>query len=146
MEDTDLDTSYKAYCSMLINTAKQSVPCGYQNYIPCWDEECQELYEQHTASMLASSEGSEARANILIKRLDEKRSELWIETVESIDFTLSSQKAWHTINRLTGRTASKPDKCLMSANAVASQLLQNDQPRLRPLKASRKASRRAMEG
>ena len=109
---------------MLANAAKQSVPRGYQkNYIPCLDEECQQLYEHHTAA--TSSEGSEASANILIKRLDEKRQERWIETVESIDFTHSSGKAWYTINRITGRTASKPDKCPMSASAIALQLLKN---------------------
>ena len=72
-----------------------------------------------------SSERSEAAADILIKRLDEKRQERWIETVESTDFTHSSRKAWHTINCLTGRTASKPDKCPVSANAITSQLVQN---------------------
>ena len=61
----------------------------------------------------------------MIKSLDEKRQERWIETVESIDFTHSSRKAWHTINRLIHRKASKPDKCPVSANAIASQLLQN---------------------
>ena len=61
---------------MLINAAKQSVPRGYQkNYIPCWDEECQQLYKHHIAA--TSSEGSEATANILIKHLDEKRQERW---------------------------------------------------------------------
>ena len=60
------------------------------------DEQCQQLYEDHTAA--TSSEGSEDTANILIKRLDEKRQERWIKTVDSIDFTHSSRKAWHTIN------------------------------------------------
>ena len=60
-----------------------------------------------------------------MERLDEKSQERWIETVESIDFTHSSRKAWHTINRLTGRTASKPGKCPVSADAIASKLLQN---------------------
>ena len=45
--------------------------------------------------------------------------------MESIDFTHSSRKAWHTIYRLTSRTASTPDRCPVSANAIASQLLQN---------------------
>ena len=133
---------------MLINAAKQSVPRGYQrNYIPCWDEECQQLYEHHTVA--TSSEGSEATAYILIKRLDEKRQERWIETVGSIDFTHSSRKAWHTINHLTGKTESKPDKCSVSANAIATQLLQNGrfyQPRPLLLKTSRKGSSQAMEG
>ena len=87
LDNIDLDTSYKAHCSMLTNAALQSVPRGYQkNYIPCWDEEYQQLYEHQIAA--TSSEGSEATANILIKRLDEKRQERWIETVESIDFTV----------------------------------------------------------
>ena len=38
--------------------------------------------------------------------------------------THSSRKAWHTIYRLTSRTASIPDRCPVSANAIASQLLQ----------------------
>ena len=69
--------------------------------------------------------GPKPQLNILIKRLDEKRQERWTETVESIDFTHSSRKAWQTINRLSGRTASKPDKCPVSAKTIASQLLQN---------------------
>ena len=60
-----------------------------------------------------------------IKRLDEKRQERWTETVESIDFTHSNRKTQHTINRLTGRTVPKPDKCPVTANAIASQLFQN---------------------
>ena len=109
---------------MLTNAAKQSVPRSPpKNYIPCWNEECQQLYGHNTAT--TSSEGSETTANILIKLLDEERQERWIETVESIDFTHSSRKAWHTINCLTGITTSKPDKCLVSAHAIASQVLQN---------------------
>ena len=61
----------------------------------------------------------------MIQRLDGKRQERQ-QTVESIDFTHSSRKAWRTINRLSGRTASKPYKCSVRANAIASQLLQND--------------------
>ena len=30
LDNTDLDTSYKAYCSMLTNAVKQSIPSGYQ--------------------------------------------------------------------------------------------------------------------
>ena len=108
---------------MQTNAAKQSVPRGYQENIkPSWDNECQELHVHHTAA--TSSKGSETTANILMKRLDEKRQERWIETVGYIDFTHSSRNAWHTINRLTGRTTSKPDKCPVRANAIASQLLQ----------------------
>jgi len=120
----DLDSSYKAYCDMIISAAKQSVPRGFQkNYIPCWDEECQQLYEEHISA--ATKEESEVTASILIACLDEKRQDRWIEAVESIDFTHSSRKAWSTLNRLTGRTTSKPVKSPVSANSIASQLVQN---------------------
>ena len=45
--------------------------------------------------------------------------------MESVDFTHSSRKTCHTINRLTGKTSSKLDMCSVSANAIASQLYQN---------------------
>ena len=53
------------------------------------------LHKMHFRSQGQSikSEGSETTANILIKRLDEKHQERWIETVESIDFTHTSRRA-----------------------------------------------------
>ena len=119
-----MDSSYKAYSNLLIQAAKQSIPRGYQkSYIPCWDEECQELYDDYTEA--ETGEKSQTAASTLLTRLDEKRHERWAETVESIDFTHSSRRAWHTVNRLTGRATSSPVKCPVSANSIASQLVQN---------------------
>ena len=103
---------------MLTNAAKQSVPRGYQKN---WDGGRRRLYEHHTAA--TSSEGSEATANILIKRLDEERQERWVETVGSVGFTRSGRGAWHTVDRRTGRTAPKPNGCPVGADAAASRLL-----------------------
>ena len=123
-DSKDLDSSYTAFCNMITNAGKQSIPRGFQrNYIPCWDDECQQLYEDHQSA--ATKEESDATASNLLARLDEKRQERWIETVEAIDFTHSSRKAWNTVNRLTGRATSKPDACPVSANAIASQLIEN---------------------
>ena len=41
-----------------------------------------------------------------------------------MDFTHSSRKAWHTINKLTGRSTTH-SRCPVTANAIASQLLNN---------------------
>ena len=57
-------------------------------------------------------------------RLNTKRRERWTETVESIDFTHSSRRAWQTINKLTGK-ASKPTPCPITADAIAAQLISN---------------------
>ncbi len=56
--------------------------------------------------------------------LGEKRAERWEETVSGIDFTHSSRKAWATMNRLTGRS-SKPRPCPVTANSIASVLVNN---------------------
>ena len=64
------------------------------------------------------------KAEQLTKTLDEKRRERWESTTASIDFTHSSRHAWHTFNRLTGR-AKKAPPCPVSANAIASKLIEN---------------------
>ena len=63
-------------------------------------------------------------ATNLMTRLNTKRRERWTETVESIDFTHSSRRAWQTINKLTGQ-ASKTTPCPITANAITAQLISN---------------------
>ena len=65
-------------------------------------------------------------ATALLHKLDATRRARWTETVESIDFTHSSRKAWQIINQLTGRKTTPP-KCPVTANAIAAQLLKNCQ-------------------
>ena len=60
----------------------------------------------------------------LLHKLDEVRRARWTEVVESVDFTHSSRKAWQTINKLIGRGATH-SRCPVTANAIASQLLNN---------------------
>ena len=54
--------------------------------------------------------------------------ERWESTTASIDFTHSSRQAWQTFNRLTGR-AKKTSPCPVSANAIASKLIENGRHR-----------------
>ena len=49
---------------------------------------------------------------------------LRLDCVEYVDFTHSSRKAWQTINKLTGRNTTH-SRCPVTANAIASQLLDN---------------------
>ena len=58
------------------------------------------------------------------EQLTKKRRERWESTTASIDFTHSSRQAWQTFNRLTGR-AKKTPPCPVSANAIASKLIEN---------------------
>ena len=49
----------------------------------------------------------------------------WSEAVQNIDFSHSSWIAWSTLNNLTGRSRQFLRQCYVSANAIASQLVEN---------------------
>jgi len=68
---------------------------------------------------------SDRAASSLLTRLQQKSQERWEETVNSIDFSHSSRKAWRTINKLTGRSGRSSRVCPISANSIAAQLLKN---------------------
>ena len=91
--------------------------------IPCWDAECENLYQM----FLQSPEGSDSSraASALLSRLDRKRRDRWSEAVQTIDFSHSSRKAWSILNNLTGRSRRSPRHCAVSANAIASVLVNN---------------------
>ena len=76
---------------------------------------------------LQSPEGSDSSraASALLFRLDRKRRDRWSEAVQTIDFSHSSRKAWSILNNLTGRSRRSPRHCAVSANAIASVLVNN---------------------
>ena len=118
------DQAYQCFCKILSTAAKRSIPRGRRtNHIPCWDAECEELYQR----FLSLPEGldSSRAATALLSRLDRKRKDRWSEAVRNIDFSHSSRLAWNTINNLTGRSRQAPRQCPVSANAIASQLVKN---------------------
>ena len=120
---SNINDAYEAYCKMLTDAAKKHVPRGVRkNYVPCWDKVCEELLCAHNEAT-GNAERATA-ATDLVTRLNTKRRERWTETVESIDFTHSSRRAWQTINKLTGQ-ATKPKPCPITADAIAAQLISN---------------------
>ena len=45
-ESLDVDAAYQDFCNTIKKAAKKTIPCGYRNnYIPCWDAECESLYK-----------------------------------------------------------------------------------------------------
>ena len=58
-------------------------------------------------------------------RLDRKPRDRWSEAVQTIDFSHSSCKAWNILNNITGRSRRSPRHCAVSANAIASVLVNN---------------------
>ena len=123
-DSLDVDVAYQDFCNTIKKTAKKIIPRGYQNnYISYWDAECESFYK----TFLQSSQGDESSlaATALLAKLDRKRRDRWSEAVWSIDFSHSSRKAWSILNNLTGRSQHSPHHCLISVNAIASQLVRN---------------------
>jgi len=90
--------------------------------VPCWDKECEILYR----SFIRAPVGTDSdRAASSLLSLQQKKQERWEEAVNSIDFSHSSRKACRTINKLTGRSGRSSRLCPVSANSIASQLVNN---------------------
>ena len=121
---TCIDDVYQDFCSTIIYAAKQTIPRGRRNnYKPCWDKECEQLYQ----AFLQAPQGraSSTAASVLLAKLDEGRLKRWSELVNNIDLTHSSRLAWNAINNLTGRSRQSYRPCPISANSIASQLVRN---------------------
>ena len=119
-----MDQAYQCFCNAISTAAKKCIPRGRRNNrIPCWDAKCENLYQ----TFLQYSEGhkSSRAATTLLARLDRKSRNRWSEAVQNIDFSHSSRVAWSTLDNLTGRSRQSSRQCLVSANAIASQLVKN---------------------
>ena len=45
-DSLDVDAAYQDFCNTIKKTAKKTISRGYRNnYIPCWDAECESLYK-----------------------------------------------------------------------------------------------------
>ena len=123
-DTSDVDRAYQDFCNAISTAAKKYIPRGRRNdHTSCWDAECENLYQM----FLQSPEGSDSSraASALLSRLDRKRRDRWTEGVQTIDFSHSSRKAWSILNNLTGRSRRYPRHCAVSANAIASVLVNN---------------------
>ena len=86
----DVDAAYQDFCNTIKKAAKKTIPRGYRNnYIPCWDAECESLYK----TFMQSPQGvnSSLAPTALLAKLDRKRRDRWSETVWSTAFSHSSR-------------------------------------------------------
>ena len=137
-DSLDVDAAYQDFCNTIKKASKKTIPRGYRNnYIPYWDAECESLYK----TFLQSPQGDDSRlaATALLAKLDRKRRDQ-SEAVRNIDCSHSSRKAWSILNNLTGRSRHSPRHCLVSADAIASQLVRNGKYEAIDRKSSRLVS------
>ena len=123
-DSLDVDAAYQDFCNTIKKAAKMTIPRGYRNnYISCWDAECESLYKTFLQS--PQEDNSSLAATALLAKLDRKWRDRWSEAVRSIDFSHSSRKAWSILNNLTGRSRHFPRHCPVSADAIASPLVRH---------------------
>ena len=68
----DMDQAYQCFCNAISTAVKKCIPCGRQNnYIPCWDTECENLHQ--TFLQYPQGHDSSRAATALLARLDRKR-------------------------------------------------------------------------
>ena len=88
----DMDQAYQCFCNAISTAAKKCIPHGQRNNrIPCWDAECENLYQ--TFMQYHEGHKSSRAAAALLARLDRKRRNRWSEAVQNIDFSHSSRVA-----------------------------------------------------
>ena len=84
----DVDVAYQDFCNTIKKAAKKTIPGGYQNnFILCWDAECESLYK--TFLQLSQRDDLSLAATALLAKLDRKQRDRWSEAVQSIDFSHS---------------------------------------------------------
>ena len=109
-----MDREYQCFCSTISTAAKKCIPRGRRNNrMPCWNAECENLYQ----TFLQYFEGHES-SRVATALLDRKRRDRWSEAVQIIDFSHSSRAAWSILNNLTGRSRQSPRQCPVSANPI----------------------------
>ena len=84
-ESQNIDQVYQCFCNVISTAAKKCIPRGRRsNHMPCWDAECEDLYQHFLQS--PGGPDSDRAATALLTRLDGKRRNRWSETVRNIDF------------------------------------------------------------
>ena len=102
-DSLDVDAAYQDFCNTVKKVAKKTIPRGYRNnYIPCWDAECESLYK----TFLQSPQGDDSSlaATALLAKLDRKRRNRWSKAVtpvmQFIRMKVTNSKLLSRIQRL----------------------------------------------
>lgn len=110
--------NYERLVGAIICAAKKAIPRGYRKeYIPGWDETCEQLYEEFLKTH------DQQTANDLLRSLDATRRAKWIQTVESLSFQTSSREAWSLLQKLGGGKRKARENNLITANKIAAHIL-----------------------
>jgi hypothetical protein len=117
---------YDRFVGAVMTAARRSIPRGYRkNYIPGWNEECSALYEEYRIN------GSTETASRLTSALDKARRDRWVETMENLNFTHSSRKAWSLLRKLGSAARPPCPPSNISPDKIASRLVALTKPQMK---------------
>ena len=120
--------NYDRFTKLILSTAKACIPRGFRKeYIPGWSQECEDLHEEF------NNTGNSDVADRLLYSLNDARRKKWEKTVEHLNFTRSSRKAWSLLRKLSSgkplneRVVSHPDP-----GAIAKRIVGLSRPARQP--------------
>ncbi|KAI5739368.1 hypothetical protein M8J77_018417 [Diaphorina citri] len=110
--------NYQRFCGAVLSTAKKYIPRGFRkDYIPGWNEQSEQLYRQ-----FLETEDQEIGSELLAS-LDLARRVKWTKTVENLDFTKSSSKAWSLLGKLSGGNKAQRKAASIKPNQIANHIV-----------------------
>ncbi|KAE9523030.1 hypothetical protein AGLY_016661 [Aphis glycines] len=108
---------YDRFVGAIKMIAKKHIPRGFRKqFIPGWDETCNELYAEFQRSK------DNNIADELINNLNLIRKQRWHEKTENLDFTHSSHKAWSLMKKLGTSNNITKGQHTLRPNSVATRL------------------------
>jgi hypothetical protein len=112
--------AYNRFSKAIIAGDKRHIPRGFRkDYISGWNDNCEDLYQEYNLTHDRSI------ANQLLQNLNDQRKKKWERTVESVDFTHLSRKAWKLLRDIGGDSQTPPTRTSnITANNIATRLLQ----------------------
>ena len=118
--------NYGYFVDLIKEASRQNIPRGCRtNYICGLTDEAKELYEDYKMQFENDPFNSETieTGNILSDEIAEAQQKKWKTLIESTEFTHSSRKAWKPINKLSKDYVQPQQRCKVTADQVAHQLL-----------------------
>jgi len=110
--------NYARFVKLLNTIGKKHIPRGFRKrYIPGWNSECDELFNQFKESNDSNI------ADHLITKLHEQRKNKWIELSEKLDMTHSSRKSWSFMRKVGIANVIKSSNNKVTPNEVATRLI-----------------------
>ena len=119
---------YKDFQSLVLEASKKNIPRGCRDsYIPGLSDQNKQIYQEYVQAYKEDpfSENTIELGKEVISSLWQERRERWKETIENVDMTHSSKKAWSTIKKLNSEDKHPARKAAVTPNEVAHQLLIN---------------------